>query len=93
MKHLFTSTDKARIALAALKGIDTTSQVASAHKAHPVQVGLWKQKLAKEAHTIFDSDHIREKHARELAKEVDELHRIIGARDAELEWLKKKVTA
>ncbi len=93
MKNTFTASDKARIALEALKGADTTSRIASVHKAHPVQVGLWKQKLAKEAHSIFDIEQSETKRIQELTKEVDELHRIIGVRDAELEWLKKKVNA
>lgn len=89
-KTTLTSADKARIALKAHQGVHTTSQIASAHKVHPIQVGLWKQKLIKDAHTIFDTDHSDTKRITELLAQVDELHRLVGVRDAELEWLKKK---
>ena len=64
--------------------------MASVNKEHRIQVGMWKQKLVKEAHTIFDNEQSDTKRIQTLAEEVDELHRIIGVRDAELEWLKKK---
>ena len=90
MKMKFSSEDKARIALQAHQGMQTTSAIASAHKAHPIQVGMWKQKLIREAHTIFDIEQSDTKHIKELTGTIDELHRLVGVRDAELEWLKKK---
>jgi transposase-like protein len=90
MKKIFTSEDKARIALLAHQGLKLPSAIASANHAHPIQVGLWKQKLIREAHTIFDIEHSDTKRILELTTEMDELHRIIGVRDAELVWLKKR---
>lgn len=90
MKKTFTAEDKARIALLACQGLKPLSAIASTHAAHPIQVGLWKQKLVREAHTIFEIERSDAKRLAELTAEIDELHRIIGVRDAELVWLKKK---
>ena len=90
MKKTFTANDKARIALEALRGVETIGQIASRHSMHPVQIGMWKKTLSEKAHAIFDTEKNDTKRIRELADEIDELHRVIGVRDAELEWLKKK---
>lgn len=91
MKKTLTAHDKATIALKALTEAETLSAIASAHGAHPIQVGLWKKKAKKELHTIFDSTHSESKQIKELKQQVDELHRLIGTRDEELAWLQKKV--
>jgi putative transposase len=90
MAKIFTAKDKARIALDALKGIETTAQVASIYKAHPVQVGLWKKTLSTHAHTLFDIEHNDAQKIKELEETMSNLYQIIGERDAELVWLKKK---
>lgn len=90
MKTTFTASDKAKIALEALKGMKTTSQIASLFKAHPVAIGMWKKTLSERAHTIFDTENSATKRLHAYTEEIDELHRIIGVRDAELVWLKKK---
>lgn len=90
MKKIFTSEDKARIALLAYQGLKQPAAIGSAYQAHPIQIGMWKQKLVKEAHTIFDTEKSDTKRLQTLTEEIDELHRIIGVRDAELVWLKKK---
>lgn len=91
MKKSFTSKDKAKIALAALTERDTISAIASAHGAHPTQVGLWKKKAKEELYTIFDSTHSESNIIKTLKSQVDELHRLIGTREEELAWLQKKV--
>jgi len=90
MKKIFTAADKARIALEALKGVDSNSKVASNYGAHPIQVGLWKKTLSEKAHTIFDTQESETNRIKQLEQEKEELYRIIGVRDAELVWLQKK---
>lgn len=90
MAHIFTSADKAKIALEALKGTDPPNVIASAHHAHPIQVGRWKKRLSEHAHLLFDIEQSETKKIKEMEAQIDELHRIIGTRDAELVWLKKK---
>ena len=43
MKKIFTPDQKADVAIAAIKGIQTTGQISSAFEVHPTQIGLWKK--------------------------------------------------
>jgi hypothetical protein len=80
---------KATIALEAIKGVRTINQIGSEYEAHPIQVGIWKKQLVLNAHLIFSGER-REKE-REYETLVDRLYKIIGQRDTELDWLKKKL--
>ena len=80
---------KATIALEALKGIKTTAQLGSEYEAHPVQIGIWKKQLIEHAHTVFSGD--RKEKEQDQEQLIDRLYKIIGQRDTELEWLKKKL--
>ena len=43
-KH--TAEFKARIALEAIRGIDTLNEIAAKYEVHPVQVGNWKKEVS-----------------------------------------------
>jgi transposase len=88
----FTSKDKAKIALDAVKEAGTTSELAKKYNAHPVQVGKWKKLVTENLHLIFDTKNSESTTIATLKSKVDELHRIIGQRDEELAWLQKKIT-
>lgn len=89
MRKLFTPHQKAHAALEAIKEIKTTNQVASEYEAHPTQIGLWKKHVLANVHTLFvDKRNLENKSKDEL---IDRLYRIIGQRDIELDWIKKKV--
>lgn len=87
MKKIFTAKQKAHIALEATKGLKSPSQLASEYEAHPIQIGVWKKQLAAHADMVFEGT--RRHDDRETL--IDRLYRIIGQRDTELEWLKKKL--
>ena len=54
MKKTFTPQQKAQVALAAIKGERTISQIASLYEVHPTQVQAWKkQALSGIAENIF----------------------------------------
>lgn len=89
MKKVFTPQQKAAVALAAIRGDKTISQIASAYEVHPTQVQSWKKVLQEHTHALFTDKRTKEgKLEREL---IDELYRTIGQRDIELVWLKKKL--
>jgi transposase len=90
MKKTFTSNEKAKIALEAIKGIDSIAKIGSAYQANPIQVGIWKKLLLLRSHELFDKTNSETKIITELRDERDELHRLVGVREAELVWLKKK---
>ncbi len=90
MRRQFTPTQKAAIALAALKGDKTINQIASDHEVNPTQVKQWRDKVKAAAADAF-ADGRKQSSAAPSGPHIDELHRVIGVRDAELEWLKKKL--
>lgn len=89
MKKQYTPTEKAAIALAALKEDKTINQIASEYELHPTQIRRWRDALKSRAPDIFTNPNTKGSHPNQT--EIDELHRVIGIRDAELEWLKKKI--
>ncbi len=77
------------VALEALRGIKTTSQISSHYEVHPTQVGLWKKALMENAEQVFSD---RRKHEnRDQQELMERLYKTIGQRDIELDWLKKKL--
>jgi len=89
MRKIFTPHQKAHAALEAIKEIQTTNQIASQHEAHPTQIGVWKKQLLTNAHTLFTDK--RNPENREKDDLIERLYKIIGQRDIELDWLKKKL--
>ena len=89
MRKTFTPGQKAHIVIAALKGTQTVSQIASENEVHPTQVNQ-RQKIAKEGTPTLFVDK-RKHEYKELQDKIDHLYKIIGQRDSELDWLKKKL--
>ena len=79
---------KAKVALSAIRGDRTLSQLASQFGVHGNQVSAWKRKLISDAAELFEDGRRRRKE--ENANE-QELYEQIGRLKMELEWLKKKV--
>ena len=80
---------KFQVALEALKGQQTLSQLASEYDVHPTQITQWKKQLVDGGSHLFGQQRIREQHE-QSAREA-ELFEQIGRLKMELEWLKKKV--
>jgi transposase len=89
MKKTFTSQQKAQVALAAIKGEKTTSQIASLYEVHPTQVVSWKKQVLSVLPEYFRDKRKKENQTQDTL--ISELYKIIGQRDTELEWLKKKL--
>ncbi len=84
MRKILNHYQKAKIALAAMKETKTFAELSSEYQVHPSQIGEWKTLLEKEAHTIFGPSG---KNTDE--EKIAKLERMIGQREAEIEWLKK----
>jgi len=82
---------KCKIALEAVKGVKTVSQVAAEHNLHPTQIGTWKKQLLQQGSTVFTRPNDRQQ--REQQDREAELYEQIGRLKMELEWLKKKAVA
>jgi transposase-like protein len=79
---------KFKVALEALKGEKTISEIASQYRVHPNLVGEWKQQLQERGPGVFqDKEARREQESERLQTE---LYEQIGRLKMELEWLKKK---
>lgn len=75
---------KAKVALAAISGLKTLSELASEYKVHPTQINRWKQELVENATDLFGKGKKKEV---DHDAEVAELHRVIGKLKAENDFL------
>ena len=79
---------KARVALEAIKGIKSMSELASAYAVHPNQISQWKKQVLEELPGIFSEKRTRD--AESEAEIKARLYQQIGQLQFELDWLKKK---
>ena len=91
MRRQFTPEQKAQVALAALVGTKTINQVAAEFEVHPTQVKKWRDAVKASATAVFADMRKTDKASKSSQAQIDELHRVIGVRDAELLWLKKTI--
>ncbi|MEK7201874.1 MAG: transposase [Patescibacteria group bacterium] len=89
MKKVFSAEYKAKVALEAMKGVKSNSEIATAYDVHPTQIGIWKQQLMNRASTLFTDK--RAKDGKPPERIIDELYTVIGKRDVEIEWMKKNL--
>jgi len=80
---------KFKVALAAVRGDKTLSQLAQEFQLHPSQISTWKQQLLEEGERVFERGGGRSE--REQAAREAALYEQIGRLRMELEWLKKKL--
>jgi transposase-like protein len=81
---------KFNVALEAVKGAKTISELASETGIHPNQISQWKRQLLAEGASIFQTTGASQQ--REQAALQADLYEQIGRLKMELEWLKKKAT-
>ncbi len=80
---------KAKVALAAVRGVKTTSELASEFGVHPTQIATWKKQLLEGSAEIFSRNG--SSRADDFQRREAELYQQIGKLQMQLEWLKKKV--
>lgn len=86
-RRTFTSSFKAKVALAAAKGDKTTAQLASQYGVYANQISAWKKQLLSGAPELF-ADGRRQADSATTKEEA--LYEQIGRLKMEVEWLKKK---
>lgn len=78
---------KAKVALEAVKGLKTSSELAKEYQVHPTQISQWKRQLLEMLPELFRNGKV--------APEVGEqtvtapLYEEIGRLKMELDWVKK----
>lgn len=80
---------KAKVALAALKNEETTSELAARFGVHPTMIASWKRTLLDGAPDIFDKG---QKSRKQTEEHVDELYKQIGRLKVERDFLSKKLS-
>lgn len=87
-RRKFTAAEKSRIALEAIKGELTMSEIASKYTVHPTQINTWKKRaLAQLPEAFLGKQKQAEKNH---SAELSELYEQIGRLKVENEFLKKK---
>ncbi|MBU1783696.1 hypothetical protein KKA77_03905 [Patescibacteria group bacterium] len=90
---IFSPQEKAIVALAAIKSDKTIAQISSSYQVHPTQISNWKKQAIDNFSDLFKDNKKREKQKEfDHQTELDNLYKIIGQRDFELDWLKKKLS-
>jgi transposase-like protein len=82
---------KAKVAIAAIKGQQTTAELASMYGVHATQIGVWKKQALGELAQVFSSR--RSSTVREQEDLTATLYQQIGQLKVELDWLKKKASS
>ena len=87
-RRVFGASFKAQVALSAVRGEQTTAELASKYGVHSSQVTAWKKQLLDQAAELFEDG--RGKGREESSVKEEELYEQIGRLKVEVEWLKKK---
>jgi transposase-like protein len=78
---------RARVALEAIKGTKTLSEISAEYKIHPNMIVKWKKELVAKLPTIFQKQDNSE--LAEAQEKNDELYKEIGKLKMEVDYLKK----
>jgi len=84
----FTAEFKAKVAVEAIRGVKTTSELSSQYGVHPVQISQWKKQALEGLNDVFADKRKKISEDEEAVK--DNLFQQIGRLNVELAWLKKK---
>jgi len=79
---------KAKVALEAIQGLKTLSEIAQQYEIHPVMVGNWKKEMLERLPELFETQ--RNKNEKDAEKEQGHLHRKVGQLTMEVDFLEKK---
>lgn len=89
MRKIFSPAKKVAVVLDCLKGQKTINEISSEHEVHPTQIHEWKTQVLETLPSLFTDK--RTKDGRTDERLISELYQIIGQRETELAWLKKKL--
>jgi putative transposase len=88
MRKSYSGDFKAKVALEAVKGERSLSELATKYEIHPNQIRKWKKQLISGLPDIFSERRRRKKTSDECVKA--KLYEEIGRLKVELDWLKKE---
>ncbi|KXX66716.1 transposase [Flammeovirga sp. SJP92] len=91
-KRKFTSEFKAKVALEAIKDLQTTTELAQKYDLHPTQISTWKKEFLDGASSVFEKSREKKKLQKVSEGKEDELYAKIGKLQVELDFLKKALS-
>lgn len=89
MKKSFTADQKTAVVLDSFSGAHTIAEISSQHGVHATQISAWKVQGKQILKDGFSDK--RKKDSLDSEQTIASLYQLIGKRDAELEWFKKKL--
>lgn len=88
-RRQFSDAFKAKVALEAIRGVKSLSELTSEYQVHPSQITQWKKLVLSEIPGIFSGNkHNFSKNEEELTAP---LYEEIGRLKMDIKWLKKKL--
>src|SRR5258705_13438915 len=87
-RKTYTTEFKVKIALEAIKGQRTISEIATHYGVHPNMVTQWKKQVIESLPEVFSTR--RERVAEDQESLKAQLYQQIGQLKVELDWVKKK---
>jgi len=88
MRKSYTAEFKAKVALEAVKGVQSLSELASRYKVHPTQIAQWKRHLVEGAPQMFERGGPGR--AMDAESLTGPLYQEIGRLKMEVDFLQKK---
>lgn len=88
-RKIFSAEFKAKVALAAIQGMKTISELAQEFEVHPNQIGQWKKNLVANSSQLFDNN--RGPKPEDQTELIDKLNRQIEKLQEENGWQKKSL--
>ncbi len=85
-KH--SATFKAKVALEAVKGVETMAELAARYEVHPGQIQAWKKALLEGASGVFNGNHGKRQKSDEAL--VARLYQQIGQLKVERDFLAER---
>jgi len=80
---------KAKVALEAVKGVQSLSELAARYKVHPTQIAQWKKQLKENAPLVFERG--RSGATPDAERLTAPLYQEIGRLKMELDFVQKKL--
>lgn len=72
-RRKFSAAFKAEVALEAIHGVLTVSELAQKYEVHPVQIAQWKKEVLSRASTLFEDNKKQRSEMSNMQNERDEL--------------------
>lgn len=86
--------EKTKIVLTVLRGDKTINEIATQYGVHPNLITRWKQTAIESMPELFEDKRrkINRVQYQEQEQKIERLQKLVGQREYELDWLKKKLS-